>query len=63
MEYRMAHHFLDASDFAEGVRAVVIDKDKRPRWRHDSIEAVPETEVEACFAAYPGGELTLGWQR
>lgn len=63
MEYRMAHHFLDASDFAEGVRAVVIDKDKRPRWRHASIETVPEAEVEACFAAAAGGELALDWQR
>ena len=62
MEYRMVHHFLEASDFAEGVRAVVIDKDKQPRWRHDRIEAVPEAEVEACFAPVPGAELVLDWQ-
>jgi enoyl-CoA hydratase/carnithine racemase len=62
MEFRMVHHFLDASDFAEGVRAVVIDKDKQPRWRHDSIEAVSGREVEACFSPVPGDELILDWQ-
>ena len=62
MEYRMVHHFLETSDFAEGVRAMVIDKDRQPRWRHGSVEAVPDAEVEACFAAVPGGELALGWQ-
>ena len=63
MEYRMVHHFLEASDFAEGVRAVVIDKDKQPRWQHASIEGVPEADVEACFAPAPGDDLVLDWQR
>ena len=62
MEYRMVHRFLEASDFAEGVRAQVIDKDKTPRWRHARIEAVPAGEVEACFAPLPEGELIFDWQ-
>lgn len=62
MEYRMVHHFLDGSDFAEGVRAMVIDKDRQPRWRHESVEAVPEAAVEACFAPAPGDDLVLDWQ-
>ncbi len=61
MEYRMVQHFLAASDFAEGVRALLIDKDKRPRWRHAAIESVTATEIEACFAASPSGELVLDW--
>jgi enoyl-CoA hydratase len=62
MEYRMVHRFLEASDFAEGVRAQIIDKDKAPRWRHARIEAVPAGEIEACFAPLPEGELTFDWQ-
>src|SRR5690554_5299852 len=33
-------------DIAEGVRALLIDKDKNPQWRHASVESVPEAEVE-----------------
>ena len=61
MEYRMVHRFLEASDFAEGVRAQIVDKDKAPRWRHARIEAVPTSEVEACFAPLPAGELSFDW--
>jgi enoyl-CoA hydratase len=63
MEYRMVHRFLEAGDFAEGVRAMVVDKDKQPRWRHASAEAVPDAEIEACFAAIQGSELALDWRR
>jgi len=61
MEYRMVHRFLEDSDFAEGVRAQVVDKDKDPRWRHDRIEDVPAAAVEACFAPLPDGDLTFDW--
>jgi enoyl-CoA hydratase len=61
MEYRMVHRLLEAGDFAEGVRALLVDKDKAPRWRHGCIEDVPPAEVEACFAVPPGGELSFDW--
>jgi enoyl-CoA hydratase/carnithine racemase len=61
MEYRMVHRSLAAGEFAEGVRALLIDKDKQPRWRHASIAAVPESEVEAFFAPAATGELVLDW--
>jgi enoyl-CoA hydratase len=61
MEYRMVHRFLGSGEFAEGVRALLVDKDKRPRWRHARIEDVPPDEVEACFAALPEGELAFDW--
>ncbi|WP_110630835.1 enoyl-CoA hydratase/isomerase family protein [Salinicola salarius] len=35
-------------DLAEGVRALLIDKDKTPAWRHRHGE-VPETDIAACF--------------
>ncbi|MEK0082941.1 enoyl-CoA hydratase/isomerase family protein [Benzoatithermus flavus] len=62
LEYRMVHRMLEAGDFIEGVRALLVDKDKRPRWRHRSLEDVPADEVEAVFAPLPAGELALDWQ-
>jgi enoyl-CoA hydratase len=36
-------------DFAEGVRAQLVDKDFSPRWQHDRIEDVTRAEVLGCF--------------
>lgn len=36
-------------DFAEGVRAQLIDRDRAPRWSHTGLEDVTPAEVEACF--------------
>jgi hypothetical protein len=37
------------SDFYEGIRAVLVDKDNKPKWRHSGIEAVTRDEVEQFF--------------
>lgn len=39
------------SETAEGVRALVIDKDNQPRWRPAAIKDVDMMEVEAFFAS------------
>ncbi len=36
-------------DFAEGVRAMVVDKDRTPAWRPATIEAVDPAAIEALF--------------
>ncbi|ALM52770.1 enoyl-CoA hydratase/isomerase family protein [Halomonas huangheensis] len=36
-------------DFAEGVRALLIDKDKSPRWRHAEVASVSEADLAAMF--------------
>jgi enoyl-CoA hydratase len=50
MEYRMTQHFMRGADFFEGVRAAIVDKDRRPRWHPDRLEAVEEAAVAAYFA-------------
>lgn len=62
LEYRLVQRVLERGDFLEGVRALLIDKDQRPRWRHDRAAAIADAEIEAFFAPLPEGELALDWQ-
>jgi enoyl-CoA hydratase len=57
LEYRMTQHVMAAHDFYEGVRAVLIDKDQKPRWRPARLEDIGEAAVEAYFAPLGEGEL------
>ena len=59
LEYRLSQRFCAAHDFREGVRAVVIDKDQKPRWQPSSLDAVSESDVDAYFAPLDGGDLLL----
>lgn len=45
LEYRFTHRAVMQSDFLEGVRAQIIDKDRQPKWQHDTIDGVPALEV------------------
>ncbi|MBU0536827.1 MAG: enoyl-CoA hydratase/isomerase family protein, partial [Gammaproteobacteria bacterium] len=38
-------------EFAEGVRALLIDKDKNPAWQHASPADVPQALIEQHFTA------------
>jgi enoyl-CoA hydratase len=59
LEYRLVPRFLAGHDFREGVRALIIDKDGRPRWRPSRLEEVSPTDVEDYFRPLPAGELQL----
>ena len=49
MERTMMVHCFAHGDTMEGIRALVIDKDRAPRWRHGSVAEVRRAEVEAFF--------------
>ena len=57
LEFRLIQHLLAGADFYEGVRAVLVDKDKKPRWRFSSLEEVSEAEVERHFESLGEREL------
>ena len=48
-ELALTRHATRHPDFAEGVRAMVIDKDRQPKWTAMSIEAVDPAAIDAMF--------------
>ena len=49
LDFHLALRMTKRADFAEGVRASVIDKDQTPQWTPNSLEAVTETMLDAVF--------------
>jgi enoyl-CoA hydratase len=58
-EFRIVSRVVGGHDFCEGVRAVIVDKDNKPRWRPETLSGVNAAEVERHFAPLDGGELVL----
>jgi enoyl-CoA hydratase len=56
MEYRIASRVLTRPDFAEGVRAVIVDKTNDPAWDPARPEDVSEDLLDAIFAPLPENE-------
>lgn len=56
MEYRIASRVLTRPDFAEGVRAVIVDKDNAPKWDPATPEGVSEALIDSIFAPLPADQ-------
>ncbi|AYO97446.1 enoyl-CoA hydratase/isomerase family protein [Xanthomonas axonopodis] len=50
-EYVVALHAAAHGDFAEGIRALLIDKDRQPHWQPASLEAADAQWAAAFFVA------------
>jgi enoyl-CoA hydratase/carnithine racemase len=50
MELGMIHNAFEQGDYLEGIRALIVDKDKDPRWRPASLAEVTSLAVDAFFA-------------
>jgi len=53
-EFRLCTHLYEDGEFIEGVRALLVDKDRKPRWRHARLEDVTSADVERLFAPVAG---------
>ncbi|CAL1387041.1 unnamed protein product [Linum trigynum] len=52
-EFRMVCHFMEgklSKDFFEGCRAILLDKDRNPKWEPARLELISEGMVEQFFS-------------
>ena len=56
-DFRLALRLMERDDYFEGARALLIDKDRKPNWDPQTIEAVDPAQIDACFA--PLGDQDL----
>ena len=52
-EIQLATHMVRHSEFSEGVRALLVEKDRKPNWMFKQIEDVPD-ELVSSFFQQPG---------
>jgi len=55
MEYRFTSRSVSHGEFIEGIRAQIIDKDRKPNWRVPRLEDVTPEMVGEMLASVPGG--------
>jgi enoyl-CoA hydratase/carnithine racemase len=51
MELQLDRQWFDQGDIVEGVRALLIDKDKAPRWNPATLQELHPERIEAFFEA------------
>lgn len=56
MEYQLCLRFTSQNDFAEGVRAILIDRGDTPKWKPDSHDKVDQSLVDWYFKPLPNDE-------
>jgi len=48
-ELRLGANIMRHPEFAEGVRALLVDKDRQPKWQFDAVQDVPDDLLESFF--------------
>jgi enoyl-CoA hydratase len=56
MEYRLVTKLYEDGEFIEGVRALLVDKDKAPKWQPATLADVTNDMVMRYIAPLPPGE-------
>ena len=52
LEEHLGSQWFTKGDFMEGVRALIIDKDKNPQWQPATIEALEQAKIDDLFAGF-----------
>jgi enoyl-CoA hydratase len=50
VELRLCLRLFEDGEFVEGVRALLVDKDKNPKWQPPTLAGLSDAAVEALFA-------------
>ncbi|MGE0698074.1 MAG: enoyl-CoA hydratase/isomerase family protein [Hyphomicrobiaceae bacterium] len=56
VEFRLCTHLFEAGEFPEGVRALLVDKDKAPKWRPPRLEDVTPSMLDMLLVPYPAAD-------
>ena len=56
VEYRLTVRLFERGEFPEGVRALLVDKDRAPKWNPPRLEDVTPAMIAALMAPLPEGE-------
>ena len=59
MEYSMVQKCLEIGDFFEGVRAMLVEKDRKPVWNPSNINDVDEIRINNFFESLGDRDLIL----
>ncbi|CAM9186905.1 unnamed protein product, partial [Ectocarpus fasciculatus] len=59
MEYRMVTRCMEAGNFYEGVRALLVDKDNAPVWDPKTLEEVLPHSTDNYFSRFPKSDDEL----
>lgn len=55
-EFRLTVRLFEDGEFPEGVRALIIDKDKKPKWSPPDLARISDDFLRAYLAPLPAGE-------
>ena len=58
LEYRFTYRAMEQGDFLEGIRAAIIDKDRKPNWKH-GLDSLPGVAVAQMLQPLGKDALTL----
>ena len=59
LEYRFTSRCQDQAEFLEGIRAAVIDKDRKPQWHPSRLEDLDFSRAAALLSPLGADELSL----
>jgi enoyl-CoA hydratase/carnithine racemase len=62
LEYRFTWRAMEEGDFLEGIRAAIIDKDRKPNWQH-ALGALPGVAVSRMLMPLGPNALNLEEER
>lgn len=59
LEYRFTHRSMSHGDFIEGIRAQIIDKDRKPKWQPSTLEELTQDKINSMLGCLGADELTF----
>jgi len=59
LEYRFTYRAMSHGDFIEGIRAQIINKDRKPDWKPATLEALEDEQISGMLEPLGNDELTF----